>query len=151
MNTTPTTHQHRRYRALIAELGIDDDTRRQMTLQFTNGRTDSSAQLTEREMQQLITTLHQQASQQVDPAIKRRRLKAYALCRRIPFLSKGGGQVNTMALDHFCQLRTKAHCRLYDMTESQLNALLTQLEIIASKEDEAVLDEVLTQKLRTDD
>jgi hypothetical protein len=130
--------------------GMDDDARHSCIYAFTEGRTESSKELTFEEARQLLTKLNPKNTMENDKVKEMLRNESitvvksiYHLSMKISFLNKefAGSvseedkQMNIAKLNRWARTYSKSHKDIKKMTIGELRDLKKQLEAIAHKED----------------
>lgn len=129
--------------ASFHKMGYDDDDRHDFIARFTDGRTDSTKELTFDEARLLLERLNidrQQAARKEAKALCR---SIYALSLQITFLNKDYAsdseadfEMNKAKINLFCRTHTKFRKNLTLMTLPELKEVKKQLEVIARKENQ---------------
>lgn len=131
---TRTSRQNRQLYALIQKLGIDDETKREMVYEKTQGRTSSSSMLTWVECEELIKSLQEKANQQFDQANNMRR-KIIGISHDLGWSSIDPATLKRTAdiarIDNWCMKYGQFKKPLNDHSVSELAQLITQFEKIA--------------------
>lgn len=115
--------QNARFHQLIGQLHLDADEKKQLVLQYSGGRSSSSADLTAREMQAVINDL----TARQDSKIARMRAKARALAEDLQILKLANGKKDYTALNSFVQ-RTTGKTSLFHLDVKELANVITALE-----------------------
>lgn len=124
----------RRLHAIYRARGIDGETKRQMLLELTDGRTDSTKGLTDREAVYLCGYLNGQ-SQDTDTEramLRRRRSGVLARMQRY-----GVDTTDWERVDAFCLDPRIAGKRFYNLDAGELLDLIAKLERIIKRKEEA--------------
>ena len=128
-----TAKQNREFHIRLQELKIDEDTKQELVLQFSNGRVRSSKDLFFEEMDQLILHLRYQGSsikpkepKPIDPCDKMRK-KIISICHEMGW-KLANGKIDMKRVNEFCEKRGHGKKRLDDYEYKELPLLITQFE-----------------------
>lgn len=140
-NKPITAQQVKALHTVFRQMGMDADDRHEFIANLTDGRTNSTKELTMDEARSLLDNLgknqreaYQQESKQVCKQI-------YALSFQISFLNKGYDtssreefEMNKAKINQFCREHTRMRKNLTEMTLTELKQVKKQMEAIARKE-----------------
>lgn len=140
-NKPITAQQVKALHTIFRQAGMDADDRHEFIANLTDGRTNSTKELTMEEARSLLDNLgknqreaYQQESKQVCKQI-------YALSFQISFLNKGYDtssreefEMNKAKINQFCREHTRMRKNLTEMTLAELKQVKKQMEAIARKE-----------------
>ena len=140
-NKPITAQQVKALHTVFRQMGMDADDRHEFIANLTDGRTNSTKELTMEEARSLLDNLgknqreaYQQESKQVCKQI-------YALSFQISFLNKGYDtssreefEMNKAKINQFCREHTRMRKNLTEMTLAELKQVKKQMEAIARKE-----------------
>jgi len=146
-NKTATAPQIKALHAMFRQAGMDDEERHEFIRNFTNGRTDSTKELTMEEARKILDALTPSKEEREAKRTKlreeaKRECKAiYMLSLQISFLNKdfptdneADFEMNKAKINQFCKNRTKFRKPITQMNLEELRAVHRQLESIARKE-----------------
>jgi len=128
--------QNKQLHALLSKLKIDADTKKDLVLQFTNNREESTKELMVDECQNLInylnaaqhgsTTLKKSGGKVVDVCDKMRK-KILSICHDLQW-ELPNGKIDWKHLNDYLNKYGYLHKPLNDYTEKELPTLVTQFE-----------------------
>ncbi len=135
---TRTLTQNSRLHALLNELGVDSETKREMVFNYTNGRTTSTKELTIDECNELINSLEKVLfkSQKQPP---RERADAHQKARRKIFIlmydcgfidSRMTTKQKIAIINRWIANKTKFGCEFNSLTLEELSKFATQLQAV---------------------
>lgn len=127
--------------ATFRRIGMDDDDRHDYIALFTDGRTQSSKELSFDEARRLLASLNEDQVKQVREEAKKLVKAIFGLSFQISFLNKGFNnateedfRMNIAKLDMFARNKSASHKNVSSMYLSELKAFKKQLEAIAHNE-----------------
>ncbi len=128
----PTSAQLARLHILYKQLGIDTDAKKAMLMEYTEGRTDSSAGLRQKEADALILSLAADAAA-ADPCDKMRK-KIISRAHRLgwvlnPAAYEGKQKVDMNRLNAWCVKYGHLHKELSDYGYNDLVKLNSQMDM----------------------
>lgn len=133
---TETSSKRRRLMALLSKAGIDDDTRHNLVYAWTNGRTNSSRELTGSEVDDLVWKFEndflfranprQAASALMELAIKQKRSAVLAIAQRTG-IHEGA---SFSRFNQWMKNRSVLKKRLNDYTFDELDQLIQQMHAL---------------------
>lgn len=127
--------------ATFHRIGMDDDARHDCIAAFTDGRTQSSKELSFDEARRLISSLNEDQVKQAREEARNLIKAIFGLSFQISFLNKGFGndtveefEMNKAKLNMFARSKSASHKNVTEMYLSELKAFKKQLEAIAYNE-----------------
>lgn len=145
-NKTITSQQLRVLHATFHAIGMNDEARHACVYAFTDGRTQSTKELTFEEARQLISRLKEEDTNYQE--MMRREAKnllrsIYFLSMQVSFLNKGfpsdtqeDFEMNKAKLNVWARKYSSCHKNITSMSVAELQEVKKQLEAIAHKEDD---------------
>ena len=126
---------------------MDEDTKRSLIYQFSNGRTTSSKELTFDEARNFLRSMvkeQQERDERLQQMIQREKRNVlssiYHLSFKIPFLCQGytddtpeDREMNKAKINAFCREKSKYRKNITQMSLEELQAIKQQFEAIARK------------------
>lgn len=141
INKPVTPQQLKALHAAFHRIGMDDDARHECISAFTDGRTQSSKELTFDEARRLITSLNEDQVEQMREEARTLVKAIFGLSFQISFLNKGFAnntqeefEMNKAKLNMFARSKSASRKNVTEMYLSELKAFKKQLEAIAHKE-----------------
>lgn len=142
-NKEITRAQLKALHAEFGRMGLEEDERHVFVERFTDGRTQSTRELTFDEAAQLIGRLREGQAERTQAEARRLVKQIYGLSFRISFLNRAYAGRNTEAdrkmnvakINAFCRTRTKFRKELTRMNLGELQEVKRQLEKIARDEE----------------
>jgi hypothetical protein len=122
----------KRLHAIYRACGIDDEAKRAMLLDLTDGRTNSTKDLTNEEAQYLCGYLNGQFAGRLEVQTRDLRRRRSACLRRMQQL--GLDTTDWNRVNAFCQDPRICGKPFYRLKEEELNALIAKLEAILRKQ-----------------
>lgn len=126
---------------IFGRMGYDTDERHVFIRRFTDGRTESTKELSFDEARSLIELLGGQRKKEGSEEAKRLCRCIYSLSMEISFLNKeytsdteDEFRMNCANISRFCRQHTRFHKPLTQMSISELKEVKKQLEAISRKE-----------------
>lgn len=116
----------RQIRAILSTQGVDEDTKEDMVVEATGGRTHSISQMYTREAISLIRSLNGQQDNFQNKANQMRR-KIIALCHEMGWQTEEG-KIDLRRVNAYCEKRGHGRKPLNDYTLKELPVLVTQFE-----------------------
>lgn len=113
-------------RAILSKKGIDEETKEEMVLQATAGRTKSIRMMYTREAISLIRSLNGQEDTFQDKANQMRR-KIIALCHEMGWQTEEG-KIDLRRVNAYCENRGHGRKPLNDYSLKELPTLVTEFE-----------------------
>lgn len=127
--------------AAFRRIGMDDDARHDCISSFTEGRTQSSKDLSFDEARRLIASLNEDQAEKAREEAKKLVKAIFGLSFQISFLNKGFNndtevelKMNIAKLNVFARTKSASHKNVSEMYPSELKAFKKQLEAIAYNE-----------------
>lgn len=127
--------------AAFRRIGMDDDARHDCISSFTEGRTQSSKDLSFDEARRLIASLNEDQAEKAREEAKKLVKAIFGLSFQISFLNKGFTNdteeefnMNKAKLNMFARSKSASHKNVSEMYLSELKAFKKQLEAIAHRE-----------------
>lgn len=127
--------------AAFHRIGMDDDARHDCISSFTEGRTQSSKDLSFDEARRLIASLNVDQAEKAREEAKKLVKAIFGLSFQISFLNKGFNNdteeefnMNKAKLNMFARSKSASHKNVSEMYPSELKAFKKQLEAIAYNE-----------------
>ena len=127
--------------ATFHRIGMDDDARHDCISSFTDGRTQSSKELSFDEARRLLASLNEDQAEKAREEAKKLVKAIFCLSFQISFLNKGYTndtqeefQMNIAKLNVFARSKSASHKNVSKMYLSELRAFKKQLEAVAHKE-----------------
>lgn len=124
--------------ATFHRIGMDDDARHDCISAFTDGRTQSSKELSFDEARRLISSLNEDQMKQAHEEARSLVKDIFGLSFHISFLNKGFSndtveefEMNKAKLNMFARNKSAFHKNVTEMYLSELKAFKKQLEAIA--------------------
>lgn len=141
INKPITAQQLKALHAAFRRIGMDDDARHDCISAFTEGRTQSSKDLSFDEARRLITLLNVDQAEKAREEAKKLVKAIFGLSFQISFLNKGFNndtevelKMNIAKLNVFARTKSASHKNVSEMYLSELKAFKKQLEAIAHRE-----------------
>lgn len=116
--------------------GDRDELKRNLVLQYTNGRTDSLKEVTDREYNALCEELQNQVGGDKVRQIARENLRRNRSSVLHQLQKMGVNTTNWDAINNFCRHPRIAGKEFRNLTEDELQTLLIKLKMIQKKENE---------------
>lgn len=149
VNKPITPQQLKALQTCFGRLGFDTEERHGFVSQFTDGRTQSTRELTFDEARRMLSGLNEDPAKQAAAKAKIAQAEAkkvvgqiYALSLKISFLNRDFNldtpddfEMNKAKINVFCRSRSKARKNLTEMSLSELKEVKKQLEAILHKEE----------------
>lgn len=153
MNTTKnkpiTPQQLKALQTCFSRMGFDAEARHEFVSQFTDGRTQSSRELTFNEARQMLEKLNGNQAKQAEEKAKLTQAVArkvvgeiYGLSLKVSFLNRDFNldtpedfEMNKAKINVFARKSSACHKNLTAMTLEELKAFKKQLEAILHKEE----------------
>lgn len=136
-----TPQQMKALHATFHRIGMDDDARHECISAFTDGRTQSTKELTFDEARRLITSLNEDQAEKMREEARTLVKAIFGLSFQISFLNKGFAnntqeefEMNKAKLNMFARSKSTSHKNVTEMYLSELKAFKKQLEAIAHRE-----------------
>ena len=136
-----TAQQVKALHTVFRQMGMDADERHEFIVNFTDGRTNSTKELTMNEARKLLDILGKDQREAYQREAKQVCKQIYALSFQISFLNKGFDngtteefEMNKAKINVFCRNNTRFHKNLTEMTLAELKEVKKQMEAIARKE-----------------
>lgn len=123
----------KRLHAIYRACGIDQDSKRAMLLDLTDGRTDSTKMLTLEEAQYLCGYLNGQHARQLDEQTRDLRRRRSACLKRMQQL--GMDTTDWMRVNDFCRDKRISGKPFYRLSMDELSHLIVKLEAILRKKE----------------
>lgn len=140
-NKPVTPQQLKALHAAFHRIGMDDDARHECISVFTDGRTQSTKELTLDEARRLITSLNEDQAEKIREEARALVKAIFGLSFQISFLNKGFAndtqeefEMNKAKLNMFARNKSAFHKNVTEMYPSELKAFKKQLEAIAHRE-----------------
>lgn len=128
--------------ATFRRIGMDDDARHACIAAFTDGRTQSTCELSFDEARRLLSSLNEDRTDKIREESLKLVKAIFHLSFRISFLNKGftnatpeDFEMNKAKLNMFARSKSAAHKNVSEMYLSELKAFKKQLEAIAYNEE----------------
>ena len=136
-----TPQQLKALHATFHRIGMDDDARHDCISSFTDGRTQSSKELSFDEARRLLASLNEDQAEKAREEAKKLVKAIFCLSFQISFLNKGYTndtqeefQMNVAKLNVFARSKSASRKNVSEMYPSELKAFKKQLEAIAYNE-----------------
>ena len=136
-----TAQQVKALHTVFRQMGMDADERHEFIVNFTDGRTNSTKELTMNEARKLLDILGKDQREAYQREAKQVCKQIYALSFQISFLNKGFDngtteefEMNKAKINVFCRNNTRFHKNLTEMSLAELKEVKKQMEAIARKE-----------------
>ena len=122
--------------ATFHRIGMDDDARHDCISSFTDGRTQSSKELSFDEARRLLASLNEDQAEKAREEAKKLVKAIFCLSFQISFLNKTQEefQMNIAKLNVFARSKSASRKNVSEMYPSELKAFKKQLEAIAYNE-----------------
>lgn len=127
--------------ATFHRIGMDDDARHDCISSFTDGRTQSSRELSFNEARRLLASLNEDRTEKEREEAKKLVKAIFHLSFQISFLNKGYNndtqeeyQMNIAKLNMFARSKSSLHKNVSEMYPFELKIFKKQLEAIAYNE-----------------
>lgn len=143
---TITPQQLRALQACFSKLGFDTEERHGFVGQFTDGRTQSTKELTFEEARRMLSALNEdkeKAKKKISVAAQKVVGEIYGLSLKISFLNKdypsdneADFEMNKAKINVFARSRSACHKNMTAMSLEELKAFKKQLEAVLHKEKE---------------
>lgn len=143
-----TAAQNRRLHQLLNETGLIED-KKDLVRSFTNGRAESSKELSVKEANRLI--LHLEGFHQTHDPADRMRKKIFAICHHLQWIygsSEVDKKLNQVKIDAFIKRYGYLKKPLNAYTRLELPKLVSQLEIIEKKYEAAKINNAVDSLLK---
>lgn len=138
---TISPQQMKALQTTFRRIGMDDDARHDCIYAFTDGRTQSSKELSFDEARRLLASLNEDQAEKACKEVKELVKAIFGLSFQISFLNKGYTndtqeefQMNIAKLNVFARSKSASHKNVSKMYLSELRAFKKQLEAVAHKE-----------------
>lgn len=136
-----TPQQMKALHATFHRIGMDDDARHDCISSFTDGRTQSSKELSFDEARRLLASLNEDQAEKAREEAKKLVKAIFCLSFQISFLNKGYAndtqeefQMNIAKLNVFARSKSAARKNVSEMYPPELKAFKKQLEAIVYNE-----------------
>lgn len=129
-----TKEQNTRLFGLLAHLGWIHY-REDLALQYSNGRTKKTSQLTSAECAALIERLQNEADLRVSPAQKKMLSKFFSICHQLGWQTDGE-QLDYARIDNWLRKYSYLKKGINDYTDNELPKLISQIEKLLANEQE---------------
>lgn len=134
MEQLRTDEQHKRLFGLLKHLGWIHY-REDLALQYSNGRTKKTSQLTQFECAALIERLQNEADLRVPPKQKKMLSKFFAICHKLGWQTDGE-QLDYTRIDNWLRKYSYLKKGINDYEEDELPKLISQIENLLPHEQE---------------
>lgn len=139
--------------ACFSKMGLDTDERHDFVRQFTEGRVNSTRELTFDEARLMLSRLNENKERNNQAEVLKLVKSIYHLSMRISFLNKdfpsdnpADFEMNKAKINIFCRNRTKYRKNLTRMSIIELKEVKKQLEAIAYKEEQELKSKISNEK-----